>query len=302
MNQTNRRDIFDQLRQGALAATVRGDLDRAEAAYDEALDWARRHGDADDVDLIRCNQLAVQIHRGDVEPTLRELQTILMRSRTATNRHLAAYNISVFYDLRDDTEKSRFYGRLALDHAERSGSALFQARSYNRLGNVFIRESRFEEALEQYGEAIRLFSDEQLFERLTLQINIGYCDLACGRVAEGFEQLFAVRRSYIRHGVAEGHAAGRLRLSFCFGYLEIGKGHAARLHGRAGLEIAERSGDRDLEKKALYLLGEAEKLAGDEMSAFARYARLQEDFYPDTPYLPSLLMDNDTNQLVNLWA
>ena len=63
----------------------------------------------------------------------------------------------------------------------------------------------------------------------------------------------------------------------------------------------EEAQNQDMIKKCLYLLGEAEKLAGDEDAAYARFVSLQEH-YPDTPNLPELLMGIETHKLINLWV
>jgi len=301
-NHGESRDYFEDLRQRARAAGLRGDFDEVLELCDAALTWARRHGDESDADLVGCYRSAVMIHRGHGEEAIRDLQRILMKSRDPVCRHLAAYNISIFYEFREDFEKSRRYVRLALEQAEQTGSDPFLAACFNQNGNLLIRNSKFENAIAEYETAYRLFTDEQIFERLTLLLNMGYCHLATGHLAEGFGQLFTVRRTFIRLHVDQGPVLGRLRLCFCFGYLEIGRHTPAKLHGEAGLKIAEACGERDLIKKALYLLGEAEKLAGDEIAAYSHFARLQEEFYPDNVYLPELLVNHETKQLVNLWA
>lgn len=302
--ETHHRDYFEYLRQQARTAVARGELEDGLRICEEAQLWAQHHGDQTDVDFTSCSRDAILLHMGRGDLVLRDLQKILMRSPNATNRHLAAYNLSNYYDQHEDFEKSRFYAQIALDHAKKTDSDFYVARSYNRLANLLIRNSEFTEASEFYRLAYDLFAvdDVELIERLTLLLNIGYCNLVCGNVGEGFENLFTVRRQFIRNRIRQGSVLGRLRLSFCFGYLEIEKAHPAKRHGAAGLAIAEECGDRDLIKKALYLLGEAEKKADDEFAAYTYFARLQEEYYPDNPYLPELLLGCDTNRMVNLWA
>ncbi len=300
--ETKDRDHFENLRHRIRTAVGRRELQHALAICDEAYRWAEGQGSQTDLDFVRCSRNAVLLHMGHGDSVVRELQMILMRSSDPLNRHMASYNLSFFYELREDFEKSGFYAKLALDHATQTDLDYYRARSYSRVGNLSIRKSQFNEALESYNRAWELFVDEQLYERLAVLTSMGYCHLACGRIAEGFENLFTVRRSYIRLKMGCGMALGRLRLSFCFGYLELEKCHQASLHGIAGMKIGEQCGDHELVKKALYLLGEAEKLRGDDMAAFTYFAKLQEEYYPDNPFLPDLLLDNDTKQLVNLWA
>ncbi|MEM7350439.1 MAG: hypothetical protein AAF657_06510, partial [Acidobacteriota bacterium] len=55
-------------------------------------------------------------------------------------------------------------------------------------------------------------------------------------------------------------------------------------------------------KNALYLLGESEKLSGNEFQAHRHFTRLQREFYPDDPVIPDFLMATDVRKLINLMA
>lgn len=300
--ETSQRDYFENLFEQGRQAADRGEMEHALEICDEALRWAKQHGDTADVDRASCNRYAVCLNTGRGAVSVREMQMILMRSSTPLNRYLAAYNISFYYELEEDFGKSRFYADVALDHAKRTDSNYNVGVSSVRLGNLLIRESQFTAALDQYDEAWDLLDDDKIYKRLGILTSMGFCHLACGRFADGFEKLFTVRRSYLRLKMGPSIASGRLRLAFCFGYLELDRFHQAILHGKQALAISEECGDRELLKKSLYLLGEAEKLSGDEMKAFAHFAYLQEEFYPDNPVLPEILLYNDTNKLVNVWA
>lgn len=301
------REHFEDLYQRARQAVDRGKLRKALELCDEALRWAEEYGERDDVDRASCGRLAVLLHTGQGEMASRSLRMILMRSSNALNQFIAAYNISKYYEQLEDFSKSRFYADLALDHANRIGTddpkaAFHRANSYSHLGNLAIRESRFSEALDHYERAAGLFDEDEVYRRLAILASMGFCHLAREHFSEGFKQLFTVRRAYHRLRLGPSIATARLRLAFCFGYVEIEKFHQAVLHGKAAVRIGEECGDRDVVKKALYLLGEAEKLRGDEMKAFTYFANLQEDFYPNNPNLPEILLYNDTNRLVNVWA
>lgn len=296
------RAYFDGLLRENRTAFGRHELGQALELGERALRWAEEFGDRADVDLARCVKYTALVHMGQGDSVVRELQKILMRSDRSLVRHVAAHNISCYYGEIEDVSKSFFYAQLALEHAEKTGCDFRLAASHNRLGNLQILQSKFSEAREHYEKALEHIAEDQVPERLGLIANIGYCDVACGRFVEGFESLFTARRGYIQIKMGHNTAHCRLRLSFCFAYLEVERPHHARLHGLAGLKMAEECGNPDLVKKALYLLGEVEKLAGDDLTAFSHYARLQEEYYPDNPFLPDLLLENDTNKLVNLWA
>jgi tetratricopeptide (TPR) repeat protein len=303
----SQREYFEDLYQQGRHAIDRGELERALEIYDQALRWAEEWGERDDVDRASCSRLAVLLHTGQGEMASRSLRMILMRSSNALNQFIAAYNIAMHYENAGDFSKSQFYGDLALDHANRLGSEdsradFHRANCYCHLGNLAIRESRFSEALGHYERAADLYDEDEVYRRLGTLTSMGFCHLAGERLSAGFALLFRVRRAYVRLRLGPSIAAGRLRLAFCFGYVQLEKFHQAVLHGKEAIRIGEECGDRDVVKKALYLLGEAEKIRGDEMEAFKYFANLQEDYYPDHPNLPEILLYNDTNRLVNVWA
>lgn len=291
-------DLFEQGRQ----AVNRGEIDQAIEICDQAFSWAREYGNSSDADRATCNRYAIYLNTGKKDVSVWELQGILMRNSSALNRHLAAHNISLYYELQEEYTKSRFYADLALDHAKQTKQQLNISMSCMRLGNLLIRESMFSDATRHFESALDLLNEDELYKRLSILTSVGFCNLACGRISEGFEKLFTVRKSYLRVRLGPSIASGRLRLALCFGYLEIEKFHQALLHGKVALATGEECGDRELIKKSLYLLGEAAKLAGDEMKAYTYFAYLQEEFYPDNPVLPEILLYSNTNKLVNVWA
>jgi hypothetical protein len=55
-------------------------------------------------------------------------------------------------------------------------------------------------------------------------------------------------------------------------------------------------------KNALFLLGEAEKLWGHTLDAYEHFSELQSRFYPNEPFIVSLLMTTDIRGMINLMA
>lgn len=290
---------FEQLRKSYMELVERGELDRALELCDQALEWALQHGDTDTQDLAICNRSSVLIQKGQGESVIRELQRVLMASQNPRNRYLAAYNISQHYDLLKNFSKSAFYARLALDYAEKTDSKHLVGHSHNRLASILVADSRFDEAQEHFELALALLDREPLSEHGIVLTNIGYCLLVQNRLYEGLEQLLKARKLYIRTGFRWSIAHSQLRLALCYGYIEIDRPHRARLHGVAALAAAQEAENDDLIKKCLYLLGEAEKLVGDEEAAYACFADLQ-SYYPETPHLPELLMGMETHRLINI--
>jgi TolA-binding protein len=58
----------------------------------------------------------------------------------------------------------------------------------------------------------------------------------------------------------------------------------------------------DRVKNALYLLGDAEREAGDLDSAYEYFYRLQQRFYPDSPQLVDMMVAVGMRKMVNLRA
>ncbi len=114
--------------------------------------------------------------------------------------------------------------------------------------------------------------------------------------------LFRALRMMRRLGVGDWERLSCVRLSLCYGYIELGRADRARRHGLAALATAEEAGDAERMKKALYLVGETEKRAGMPLDAYSRFCRLQAEHYPDNPGLADMLMYADTHRLVNLLA
>lgn len=284
------------------AAAEREDFTRVLELADEAIAWASEHGDREAVQRAQAIRCGVQLVISDCGSVARTLQPILMGSRLAENRHLAAYNLSILYDRRRLYDKSAFYARIALENAEKAGDPLFVLNSWNRLGNVQIIQSYFEDARETYRRAAALLSATIGPNHAVVATNLGYCHLILGQHRRGFRQLFKARR-VIRHlGLPQLEARIGLRLAFTYGYIELDRIRPAQRHAGIALEQGEASGDRELTLKALYLLGEVEKKAGDHDRALAYFERLQRDYYPEQPDLPDLLMAVETHRLVNLRA
>ena len=107
-------------------------------------------------------------------------------------------------------------------------------------------------------------------------------------------------RTTLKHKASAWEMFPRLGLSFA--YLEIDRPERAVIHARRGLDLAEQAGVQAQMKNALYLLGEAEKLSGNEPEAHLYFTRLQEEFYPQDPVIPDFLMVTDVRKLINLMA
>lgn len=290
---------FEALRKRIREEVNRGDWQTALAECDRAIAWAEEFGDRDTRDLALCNRSSILVSQGAGSDVITRLKQILLSSSKPEICHQAALNISRFHEMRNENERGVFYARLSIDHAERSEQSEPIARGYNQLGLLLTRQSYFEEAGGSFSQALEVLPEPGR-DRAILLSNLGYSQIMIGRVSSAFSNLIASLRMIRREGVEVWEMFPRLSLSFA--YLEIDRPIRAANHARKGLELAEEAGMDWQVKNALYLLGESEKLAGNELDAHRYFTRLQRDFYPDDPVIPDFLMATDLRKLINLMA
>ncbi len=296
------RSTVDELFSGIRAAIGKAEFEHALSLADQIVDWGRRQGDQETLDRGLGNRGSLLLALGRDSGVASDQQKVLLRSRDPANRYFAAYNLSVLHERRENFEKSRFYGCLALDHATQTGSSENIVPAHNQVANVLVAQSYFGEALEHYQEALVLLPDTARTDRGLVLANAGYCHLVQDQMREGFAMLFGALRMLRKLGASDWERLSCVRLSLCYGYIELGRVDRARRHGLAALRAAEAVGDTKQLQKALYLVGEAEKRAGLPLDAYSRFCRLQNEHYPDNQGLADMLMYADTHRLVNLLA
>lgn len=277
----------------------KGRLDEAGQIIERVLVWAREHADERLIDSVACARAAVliELRQGDTEvPRLRE---ILLRSNDPANCRMAAYNISMQYEFSRNYKKSLFYARIACDHARQQGRTDWIAYTCNQLGNALLGESFVEEACRNYETAVRLVPDPGVWRAVMLD-NLGYCRVLQRRFAEGYSNLYESLRLLRRFSAERWQVLPLLDL--CFAHLETRRYLQAQRQGMAALELAEKIGEADDVKKALYLLGETANLMGDTDAASGYFTRLQRDYFPESPFLPGFLLAVDVRKMVNLHA
>lgn len=291
---------YEAIKEQALDRMREGRLREALDLFDQALALAGELGDANLVDRALCNRCRVAIELGSSRRELGELGKVLLRNRDPEIRFLAAYNLTRAHLLRKDADKALFYGGVARQEGERAGKAGLVSAAHNGIGLALLASSYFEQAEAEFEQALGMLPEDHRRRRAVILDNYGYCKIIRGSVTEGFQALFESLRTLCRTG--ELWFEMITRVSLCFAYLEVDKYRAALRHGRRALEMAERFEDRSTQKSALFLLGEAAKLAGDDFGARRYFSRLQEVYYPDADYLPDMLMVVDARSMVNLKA
>jgi tetratricopeptide (TPR) repeat protein len=289
---------FDQLIERGEAAVESGRYADAARLYEEALAWARAHGDAAAVDRAFCGRATVAIEQGSGDAYLSELRQVLVRSRFGPNGFRAAYALARAHELRREAGKAAFYAGIALDHADKLGHREWQAGANNLRANLELTANRFAEASRLYQRALRLWPEGSPVWHALIQENLGYCFVVRGFLAKGFRLLYQSLRTLRRAGATRFEAGPRL--SLCFAHLEAGRGTTAARHGERALAIATAAGDREGRKMALYLVGEACKHSGRLDEAREHFGALQREFYPHGPHLPQMLLAIDVRRLLNL--
>lgn len=293
-------EYYEALRARAREAVTQGNLDEALSLCERTIAWAEEFGDQEAIHREHCNRSSILVNQGRGEGIMSKLRQILLSSSNPEICYQAANNISRFHEMRNEGERGLFYARLSLDHAKRTQKQAPVARSYNQIGLFLVRDSYFEEAEDCFFNALTLLPDVPSHDRAIILHNLGYCQTMLGHSSRAFSYLFQSLRITRRHGAEIWEMYPRLGLSFA--YLEIDRPQRAAVHARRGLFLAEQADIHWQLKNALYLLGESEKLCGNEVAAHRTFTRLQEQFYPDDPVIPDFLMVTDVRKMINLMA
>jgi len=291
-------EVLEEFRERWQRLIEVGHLEEAEVILERALSWAREQGDERQIDSVVCVLAAVAINLGRGEAELPKLRHILLRSSDSGNCRLAAYYLSVYYQFARNYRKSVFYARIACGHAKQLNPDLV-AYSRNQLGNALLGESFVDDACREYESAIEMVTEHGVWRARILN-NLGYCRVLQKRFAEGYSCLYESLRLLRRFSAERFQTLPRLDL--CFAHLETGRYLLAQRQGCAALALAEKMGDVDAMKNALYLLGETANLMGETDRARGFFRRLQSDYFPESPYLPGFLLAVDVRTLVNLHA
>ena len=292
-----RERLREEIRHGRIEAAI--------TLATEAVELARDHGDAAELDRAVCNRASLLVAQGEGAEAIGALRKILMRSSEASIRLQAADCVAGYHANLGELERALFYARLAVDFAEKSGDPEAEIKTRNNLGQLSLADSRFPEARDCFRQCLELMDLDRSVHRpeqrsLGLS-NLAYCDTLLGDTRSGFGHAFESLRITRREDVGIWEMYPRLVLGHL--YLEIGRYDRAAQHAHRGLELAETTpNNAEWIKNGLYLAGEAEKLRGRVREAYAIFSDLQMRFYPEQPFIVSLLMTTDIRGMINLMA
>jgi len=290
---------YEALRDQGVALMRAGDLPAACELLQQALAAARSLADRNVEDRAFCNWVGVTLSLQPCDAQLPKLREILVRNSDAENCRLAAYNLARAYEDKREHKKGLFYARIALERTKSLDKANpeWLATSHNQLANLLVAESFFAEGLEHYAMALEAHRQPPAVLKAMIDGNIGYCQLMLGKPREALELLYRSLRKLRAYRIA----TVRAHLDLALALLEVEKYHHAIRHAGRALATAEADGRADDVKNALYLLGEAANLLGDEDAARLHFSKLQK-YFPETPFLTDFLLATDIRQMVNLRA
>ena len=294
-------EVYEDLRRRGVEAGTAGHLEESVALLEMAWEWARKQGDACLADRAFLNWSSVVIALGRSNDVLPRLREILVRNLDVVNCRLAAYNISRIYELRKEVKKGLFYARIASTwtNSLEVPDPDWVASTHNQIGNFLVAESRFQEAAGEYRLAIAANPEAAATRKAQLAGNLGYCLVVLKLYREGVDLLYRAIRLLRRLGAEAEQALAHLDLAYA--HLELARPRDAKRHAVKACALAERFGDRDALKNALYLGGEAANLQGDVEEARRCFGRLQ-DYFPGTPFLTDFLLAIDIRKMINLRA
>ncbi len=297
-------DDFEQLQARGQAAFEEGRIADAIQILEQALEQARSRGDQRQIDRAFCNLTSVRIALGEGAPldaaTSNRLREILMANEDLTNSWLAAYNLGRSFEYKKENRKGLFYARIALDRAEHLARRDWISASHNQIGNFLLAESFFEQAADEYDQALQGYPAASEGRRALVLGNLGYCNVARGLVRPGLDLLYRSLRVLRRVGREADLAVAHNDL--CYAHLELGRVRDAMRHAAKAVALAERCQADDVLKNALFLMGTAVNQSGQAATAAGYFQRLQQSYYPESPFVAELLMHVDVRRMINLRA
>ncbi len=289
---------YQRLRDAGAQAADKGCFEEALPLFESALEVAHSTGDSILVDRAFCNRATVAIALQRVGNEISELRSILMRDQDAENSRLSAYHIAWYFMSQKAFKKALFYARIALDRSITLGRREWIASSHNRIGNILIAESYFEDACSEYEKALALSDTMSPADKARILDNIGYCRIIDKQYSEGFELLYRSLRT-LRQVNAECYL---VHLDLCLAHLEVGRWRDAQSHGEVALARAQQLGRADVIKNCLYLLGQTASMSGAGKEAACAYFAQLQDYFPDAPFLTEFLLSIDVRKMINLKA
>ncbi|MBZ0114154.1 MAG: hypothetical protein K8J08_16960 [Thermoanaerobaculia bacterium] len=294
------RDVYESHRIKGIEARDQGLLHEALEHLEAALQVAHQIQDHELIQKAICNRSAVAISLGETLESTTVLRRILMENGSLEVCFLAAYNLARCHELIKEPKKSLFYARIARDRATDLNRSEWNYGALNQIANALAAESHFCEAADRYRDALSLLPPGDPVTNLEARINLGYCLVMQGLQEPGLATLYRGLKDARRYSRPRLEMIARIDLAYAT--LEAGRPDLALRHVRRGLALAERAGDSDAIKNALYIEGEVWSDLAREDEAQQVRTDLQRRFYPNQPEIARYLMAINSRELINLRA
>lgn len=283
----------EELRNAALTKVRAGQLDEGIALYDTALSLA---SDDEMRELITINKADAMIAAERSGPEVQALPTIVMRRRNLRHVYLAAYALVFKYRMESELKRATFYGQLALQTAEEANEALWKIGALNELGSIYDVDSKFDEAIDCFRQALEMIEQLDNPTEHTLAYGYSLSNLGASKVLKGDWREGADLIEKSIPSITSSILLAEAYIDLCFAYLGLEELERARHYGEAGLDLA---GESRQVRNAHYLLGEVAYKLGDVELAEFHFDKLAA-FYPNFRHLKSLLYAIDLRSMVNL--
>ena len=297
------KERYDELMMLGERAVGADDFEGAVDLLNDAETIARQMGEIDLADRAFCNRcsILVKLDRGaDQIPKLKE---ILLRSGDTRNRFLAAYCTGNAYFIAEDLQRADSYAQRATGLARELGDQALEARSFNLVGILAARDSRFDEAEKAFSlclDAHRGLDGYQRVMAAQVEDNLGYVMMCTDRLDEGIRRCEAART--VLEDIGANHYLYEVLQDLCYGYVLVDELDMAFGCGERALELAIEHDDQQIAKNCLFLLSEIAVRRGDTFGA-RRYLHELTAYYPEAGISEEIIevfLATDLTTVVNL--
>ncbi|HMC81986.1 MAG TPA: tetratricopeptide repeat protein [Candidatus Polarisedimenticolia bacterium] len=292
------KESYDQLSKEAYEEIRHGNFRTALDLFTLARKLAEGAGDQLEIDRAVCNLSNTELSLGNFQTAEQGLREILLRCSDHHLLFIASANLASSLSRQGRMTRALFYSKKAL------GESAFlephwKALSRNRLANMYLMQSYFQEAIAEYRAALEIARQAGIAEQWPTEHyldNLGYCLVLTQEYRGGILHIHEAL------GLARGRRNQRC-VTECFqdlsfAYMQLRSLRKAELYGRRALGLALRKQYTDIIKTCYYLLGEIHYLQGNERESDFYFGKLQE-FYPDISCLAEFLKTFDVSKILN---
>jgi tetratricopeptide (TPR) repeat protein len=297
------RERYDELLMLGEKALGLDDFEGAAGLFADAESVARQMGEVDLADRAFCNHCSVLVELDRGADQIPKLKEILLSSGDTRNRFLAAYCTGVAYYISDDLERAASYARRATGLARELGDQSLEQRSFNLVGTLATRDSRFDEAEEAFSLCLEAHRGADGYQRVMaaqVEDNLGYVLMCTERLDEGIRRCETART--VLEEMGADHYLYEVLQDLCYGYVLVDELENAFRCGSRALELAIEHDDQQIAKNCLFLLSEIAVRRGDTFGA-RRYLHELTACYPEAGISEEIIdvfLATDLTTVVNL--